>query len=533
MLIPFLANLVSLTQAPLLIAPGASQSIHQAVHAIEARMAVGDFAGARKGLRLLPKPKITFKWDDSKVPQAQRPAFTVARDDAFKQWRLTMPGLDIKPVAETPDIKIDFEPVLATQAGRSAPSPSTLFFSEAVREPRMECVIGLRRGEPLTGITRDEVYDEVGYAVGAFLGLAPSPFVGYFMGRTEVAGQPAYRVGLQEWRLAKSNLSLVAELQRAIEAKLRISPTRSSVFIDPSVMTLPNATQGDRVPFSIQISNSGDGPLSYEVTPDCGCITADKGLVLKPGASTLARAQMDTHEFKGDFNKRLIVATNDVEHPYIQIPVAIHVTPLYRLLGPGRSIAITAQEASVDVYLALASKATFHPKEARVNGVAGSVTYEPWEGSLPDPELGENTSSPRKGYRFHLSIDPKSLLGRTWVSLEVLTDDDYFQILRYNLTVQVGIAPSPSQLFMGNLGATPKDFNLEIGFPGKPFRIVGVEFDTSHLKATPSSQTSDDHKLTISYDGHASSGSFRGTIRIKTDDPNQPTIDVPYLAAVS
>lgn len=521
-----------LPAAPM-ITPGANIAFHQSAYAVEKSIAAGNFAEAKKQVALLPKRFIKIKWDESKVPAPFRADFEAARDEAISKWRKNLPGTEFKVSTQLPDIKIDFEQVLAVPAGRSAPAPSVIFFSDSPNEPRLEAVIGLKRGNPLALTSRNEVFNEVGYAIGAYFGLSDSPFTGFFMARSDQSGQPAYGVGIPELHLALANLKLADALRASIGAKkilAAVSPP--GIFVDPETVILSEATQGDKVAFSVQVSNKGNGPLAFEPTPDCGCITATGPQTLAPGKSTLIRGQIDTKEQSGEFNRHLIIASNDPKTPFIRIPVSIHINALYRLLGPDHAVTLTPENQAFDLFLALSSKATLKPTNARITGLKGTVTFEPWTGMMADKELNENFPTQKSGYIFHVKMDLTGVPGKNWAGLEVLTDDEAFKVLRYGFSVQTGIVTEPYQFFLGDIASQPREFKLVVSRPHKPFKIKRVVFDTPHLTWKNKTSLEEVHSLVIGYDGKADTGPFNGILRIFTDDPVQQEIDVPYAATV-
>ncbi len=515
------------------VSPGANIAFHQSVGLVEQSIAAKNFDVALKQSRLLPKKYIKIKWDDSKVPAALKDDFEDARDKAIARWHSNLSGTEFKLTSDAPDIKIDFEPVLAALPNHAAPVPSAMFFSDSPSEPRLEAVIGLKRGSPLAATTRNEVFDEVAFALGSYFGLAPSPYQGFIMGRTEQSGQPLTNLGVPEARLAKANMALVQKLLEAISLKKTLTAiTPPDVFVDPLRVALPTATQGDKVPFTVQVTNRGTGPMEFEPSPDCGCISATGAQILQPGKSALVHGQIDTKDQFGDFNRHLIIVSNDPNTPFIQIPVGIHINALYRLLGPDHALSVTDANTSFDVYLALSPNAKFQPTNARMTGLQGDVIFEPWQGELADTEQNEVVPTLKSGYKFHVKMNLDGITGKNWTGLEILTDDPYFKVLRYNLTVQKGIVAEPYQLFMGDITNKPREFKLDISRPHKPFQVSRVEFDTPHLKLKSKGDVKDIHNLVFVYDGNADPGPFKGMIKVFTDDLAQPVIEVPYAASV-
>ena len=128
--------------APIL-PPQTSPDLHKAFISIEEDLAASKFDSAKSKLSLLPGKTITYQWNDSNVSAAQRPELIQVRNEAFRTWTNRIPGLAFQP-DKAGRLKFSFNDLLAKDPDSGLPRGIALFFSDALIEPRMEAVIGLK-----------------------------------------------------------------------------------------------------------------------------------------------------------------------------------------------------------------------------------------------------------------------------------------------------------------------------------------------------------------------------------------------------
>ncbi|MEA2552313.1 MAG: hypothetical protein QOJ65_489 [Fimbriimonadaceae bacterium] len=513
--------------------PNSNASFHAAVLAVEDKLYASDFEGAAKAATLLPKSQIVIHWDDSKVPADLREEFAAQRDIAVNIWRgITKATITFGKT--NPDVKFSFEPVLATVPGTSAPAGATLFWSSQANEPRVEAVIGLKRGSPPEPIASVNVHNEVAYALGSYFGLDSSLIIGAYMGRTDENLQQVSRPLPNEILYAGTALKIAKELRLAVKNKKRLTPARPRVFFEPKNIDMGTVVQGDDTRFELQLTNSGNAPLAIRFSPDCGCITTTRYEVIKPGASYIMTGAYDTMMSVGIIKHLLYLTSNDAETPSLTVPVGLVVKPRYRLLMPeGDVVSVPEGGADVVAYLALTEGANIEPKEAELNGPPGTVTFEPWTGDLADPEMGEK-ERPRKGYKVtahltgHLPVP-----GRSQASIVLTTGNPRFPMLQANFSVQRGIVVQPQDLFMGELTANQRKFVLVVSGPAKSFRVKSVTTDWPHLAFETSANASgSEYRIVVTYDGKGEPGPVFGSVFIETENAAQPKLTVPIKASV-
>lgn len=526
-----LAATIQLPPGPML-PPGANPDVHRAFNVVEAELSVGRFDAAKAKAALLPRYNITFSWDDKNIPPASRPEYINARNEAFKTLTSRVPGLTIKPDAK-PAIKFTFGDSLATDPTSGLPRGIALFFSENPAEPRLEAVIGLNRGNPLERTNFDSIHNEVLFAIGSYLGMTTSPYLGTIMGRSDL--QMQYRSNPEAGELGAFRVinEATLKIQSAIAKKEKLAPAKPKASFSPTVIERGPVIQGTPIQFSVQVNNHGNAPLSFRVVPDCGCVTAMMVAPIQPGSSAAVPIRVDTTDINGELNKHLILISNDIDQPIQRFPINIKTTPRYRFLSTNPSVLIV-DEAGLDsdVFLVSPPERPIEISSVEVSGNPGSATFEPWKGNLADPELNE-PSKPRSGYKIKLRLESPPVSGRSAAMLVVKTTDPKYPTIRYTVFAQKGIAVMPASVFFGDMGKAVREASFMVNRPNKPFKILKIESDSSFVDATATAINGEtEYKVTCRYNGKAPLGDFRSTLTIHTDAPKQPKIRVGVMGIV-
>lgn len=537
MTIALLFTVLASLQAPVQdapnLAPGASAAFQSVCLAIEDALAEGDVAAARAASGALPTRAFSIAWDDAAVPASQRAEFADARDQIAKLWTKGLPEVAIT-LSPRADLRIRFVKSLPAASGEPHPQGAVFFASMDPADPRIEAVIALERGNPARPVQAADVHNEVGYAIGAYFGLAQSPLTfGPVMGRLDLPWYRFLAPTVEEYRLARANLEAADALRKAVLKGVKLRPSRPQLLVSPPVLPTESVLQGEPIRFAIQVSNRGNAPLMMELRPDCGCLTATSTATVMAGDTMLLQAQIDTTEFVGELHKRLIVFSNDPDFPVREIPITVHVKPRYRLLSPAGPVVLAgASGTDLDVYLSLSDDAGFMPLSVKLNGLKGTVKMTPWQGKLADPELGQSERDHR-GYRFAVHLDDALPPGRGNASLVIETDSPRFQTLYHSFSVQKGIVALPDQVYMGEIAQAPRRAGFLLSRPGKGFGIVSIKSSNPALTFTHVPVRDKwEHLVTVQFDGKAPFGVLNAMIEVETDDPDQRKILVPLQAVI-
>jgi len=513
--------------------PGLNGEFSSAVLKVETRLQASDFVGASKIASLLPSSTVVVRWDDLGVPPKDRAAFVLQRNKAFEEWR-SAANVKVVLSPKHANVSFAFAPALQNSPRMGLPMGLASTWSSDVAQTRMRCTIGLQRGNPAIPIGLADVHNAVSQAIGSYLGLASSPFPGTLMGDAELSFPQSFSISSSDVELATSAIRIANDLRAHARDKKPVTPAEPTAVINIQALELGEALQGESPKFSLRISNNGNAPLALRFVPDCGCVVTDRTASVRPGSSFDLEGWYDTTVKFGDIRHTLTVNTNDLENPSVQIPVHIVIRAKYRLLMPdGDTVGLSADGGEFTAYLLMPSDSKTTITAASIGGIEGDTTISRWSGMLADTDLAEPARE-RTGYKIVAHLSGKSAQnGRVSATLVVRTDDPQFMTLVRTFNAQRGIAATPSEIYMGEVGAGTRNYSLFVSGVGGNFHVKKVTSTWPHLIVQVITvKEGAEYRIQASYDGKGTPGSISANILIETDDKGQPTITIPISGRV-
>ncbi len=503
-------------------------------------MEAGDFALARQISARLPRKKLTVQYDDSGLAAEYRPKYRKAVEAGLDAWRRVLPELELS-FGPSRDILINYTETLPADEGTGVPQGAAFFLSRDPSEPQVEAVLAHYRLSPPQPSESEMITGETAHAIGRALGLARSARPGGAMGRSDLNARVRVQVLSQEWQTVRRLIALSDQLRAAAaEGKVLVAP-RPIMRSDTMEVQFDPQMQGAMVPFSFQLSNPGNAPLSVVISPDCGCFTlgegqAQRGIEIAPGQTSLIQGQIDTTNFPGPFRKAIYLYSNDPDAPLRRIPFTSFVRPAVRFIHakPQDVTVLSGPNEEVEIFMAIDPEAKLTVTKIEALGAGLSVKYEPWRGRIADPTLGESEPLERAGYRIRLNTGSMLPAGRSPIGLNVTTTSAAFRIIPYTFYVQQGIAPSPVAVVFGAIpSGLPAQGWVILTRPGQPFKVTSVRTDTEYFEAKlgPSNERGD-IRIDVRYKGGAPAGAVRGSVIASTDDPKQPEVRIPIQAVI-
>ncbi|MBX7133213.1 MAG: DUF1573 domain-containing protein [Fimbriimonadaceae bacterium] len=513
------------------IPPGANSTFLRNCQEVCEALDHKDWAAAQKALVHLPTTHITLQWDDKAVPAGRRSELAKARDEAIKLWSDAIPEVKVT-IAAKGRIKISFAPDLPPNPDTVGPAGAVFFTSNDPKDPAVEGVIALVRTEQRFSIESKEVTNEVGYAIGTYLGLERKPGVGAAMSRTEEMYRRTFLVATPEMQVVRETQKVVAQLTDYTKRKVQVKPAKPQIFLSQSEFKPEPVSQGDPLVMNLSVTNRGNSTLRFFVIPDCTCFSLAYDRSIPPGESRLVRIGIDTLHFTGNLEKNLHIQSNDPDAGVRKINFRMRVDPMYRFLGlQSNDVMYVDQTTEGEVFFIPNPKKPLVPTGAVVEGVNGTATLEPWEGSLPDRASGE-AAQPRKGYRIKVSLKGDIPPGRAGVNVVVKTNDPEWPAIRTSFMVQRGIISLPIVVYFGEISKNPTRAWTLVTRPGRPFKITKVDSDNPFFKGEVEPTKEGDYKLIVQYLGGSDFGDIRAKMILSTDDPSQPTVEIPVQALV-
>ncbi|MDC1198783.1 DUF1573 domain-containing protein [bacterium] len=293
--------------------------------------------------------------------------------------------------------------------------------------------------------------------------------------------------------------------------------------------------QGDVLTEQFEIRNTGDAPLLMTgLDFSAYGMNARVRQEIAPGESASLELTWDTSRYVGEAVGQARLSTNDRARPEIILTLSgvlippIEVSPFpafYLSQFAGESI-----ERSVTI-----RNHQDHP--VAITGI---------EGESPRFASRIEIVEPGREYRLHVEVSPETPIGRWRDRLRVLTDDKKRDKIgvEVNILVKPDIALSAEALDFGridisDLRAEPTRAELLtetllIERRQGPMKLTALRSDLPFLDArqTPAGP-SQRFRIDIAPIAAAmEAGTFEGTLRISTDDPEFPEIAIPVRAVV-
>jgi hypothetical protein len=319
-------------------------------------------------------------------------------------------------------------------------------------------------------------------------------------------------------------LEVANQLRQLVADKQAVQPSTATAQIAKESLEFGERNQGDKVPFEVEITNTGNADLTVRLQPDCSCVSIRRNLTVAPGTTQKAAGQIDTQDFYGVLDKHVVVWTNDREKPVRRIPIRLLSVPRFRTVAPGGNEVLLDRQSETTIVLWTKPDKPLLPTGAKFEGLEADVTWKEWSAVMADPELNEKDQE-RKGYAFTIRWSPDIPEGRFTGTLEIATSDPLFPVLRHNLTIQRGIVASPENVFLGEVTAPGKSVGFLVQRPGLPFKITSAKIDHSAFKVSVEPGTKgDEWRGKVLYQGGAETGRLRATITLNTDDPKTPEV---------
>lgn len=527
----FLASLLAQDVAPP-IPTGTSAEFQATAYRVETALGEGKFDLAKALIGRLPSTKVTYSWDDTLVPVSFKGAYLAARDAAFADWSRMVPEVTFEK-SDRPLIKFSFQQSLPVPPDGVLPAGAAHFYSDDASEPRVECVIALKRDNPPVSTIPRSVQNEVGFAVGSFLGLAKMPRPIGYMGRSDGTVELQMRVIPSDVKMARKTLEFVGTLRDAAEKKTRLAPSRPEAYITPTALKSEPVSQGTPMEFTLEVTNKGNAVMELRAVPDCGCIHISCPVTVQPGLTGLIRVLVDTSAVWGPFHKRFNIYTNDPDQSYRTIEIVSKVVPAYRLLSSSRSNVVLVEDdgGRADLYLSVNPKAPFKVTGVVVNGVKAVADFEPWSGKMADPDMGEDAID-RQGYKISLLASPTQRQGRVPMTLVISTDSPTLKTLTEPLYAQWGIVAMPERMYFGEVSGKDVVGQVFLTRPGKPFKVTGLSSDSPYLTVKAEPFRTNEVRVSAVLSATAPAGAFSAKIIVKTDDPKKPTVEIPVTAVM-
>lgn len=281
---------------------------------------------------------------------------------------------------------------------------------------------------------------------------------------------------------------------------------------------------GSPATFEFAVHNNGTGPLELLAKPHCGCTVAEYDRTVAPGGAGRICATLRTSKISGTVHKSIAVSTNDPQHRKLELALtATIVDPIHVELPPGQVIPLPLhQTTSTEFPVRIAPSAS-----VRITGLTCDRSYVTAE--LVEP-IDTDPKSPRI-YRVRVRIGPDAPPGKSTAMLVLKTDLVQRPAVDVRLQCEKGIVAFPPTVHFGLISGNepvPVSRSVVLRRLTKPFQIVRTSCGVPGLTLAQTELPEHaGYRLTLSCVARGTTGTHLGTMKIETDDPEQPMVELP------
>jgi hypothetical protein len=325
-------------------------------------------------------------------------------------------------------------------------------------------------------------------------------------------------------------LALGAGAQSGVAAQPRLT-------LDPLSLELGTLSQDETVNSEITIRNDGDAPLVIqEVRSSCGCTVTDlKTTELAPGESTPLIITFHSEKFQGEQNKSIQIVSNDPQngerdfeiHAYVHVPVMVF--PKRRSVGLGYGRA--GEHKPGQVLFESHDVPELQLSLARYNEDVFDIQLQPsYEDNPQKVALIARTKStaPPGNYREFVRVRtnvPEMATIDIEVFAEVVLD---LQIDKDKINFRYAQRDKPLE----------SQVQVQAVADDVTFKVTGAEIDLPNFEVRVEEKAP--NRETIVYisgyplettdpRAQAAQGRMMGTLRIFTDLPSQPELQIKVI----
>jgi hypothetical protein len=306
-----------------------------------------------------------------------------------------------------------------------------------------------------------------------------------------------------------------------------------TIQVEPSAIDLGVIQAGNVFERFVEVTNAGDGTLVIEdVQTSCGCTAAsvDGVVELGPGVTQKVRVTFDSKDMDGTIKKNVTIKTNDPEMPafIVELHADVHQSvrwlPKYLAVSRiGKSVYDETVELQSDTNLDLKVTSarilggTLKDNESRIFDLVAD----------PRQEVGE-----RYVHRFHVKLHDDAKPQKISETLEVVTNqpapNDVLKFpIRGEISGRIRVVPSFAVLRMVESGQET-DRDLTLTATEGTFKVLSAEVEGSPVKVeVHPDDTGKQTVIRLLYTGEEPGTQGVRTLLVKTDDPDQPMIEVP------
>lgn len=298
------------------------------------------------------------------------------------------------------------------------------------------------------------------------------------------------------------------------------------IKVENPLFNFGTATEGTMVNHTFKIKNVGKSRLVIRgVKTSCGCTAAQPTKTnLAPGEEADITAGFDTRFQKGHQERTITVMTNDPDTPQA----------IMNIQG-----VVKQQVAAVPDQAAFGKvkQGTEITKEVLIEDLTGQKNFNVSEVTNSNPAIKvtkEKRPDGKPGARLKITLTKNMAPGDFEDAVNVVTSRIPVKIGVFG-TVTGDLSVDPAQVSFGIVphGQAATRIIKLTNQGGKPVKVLGIDSDAPAVSASAQPVADGkEYKITVELHRGTPDGQVRGNLKIKTDDPEQKVVSVPFYGIV-
>jgi hypothetical protein len=307
-----------------------------------------------------------------------------------------------------------------------------------------------------------------------------------------------------------------------------------AVPVEP-IKDVGTVAKGEKVVHDFVLRNEGDAALEItDVKAACGCTVAEFTRSIPPGQSGKIHTELDTVTFTGPIAKGVSVFTNDPDNPQIELTVRADVQPFISM-KPGYARYITVQGEDKE---GIIHQTLWAPDSTPFEVVKVESPWPYLDVSFAEAKEAERVAdAPGKQWRVRMHLSNQAEVGPLADYVTVHTTHPKQKLVQIPVSgfVRPAIHVTPPVADFGRVEVKEplrKSLNVR-AFSTEAVKVLGVEDDLAALDSSVETiQEGREYQIRLVLKPEIGKGPFTGKLKIRTDSPKTPLIEVELKGTV-
>ena len=305
-----------------------------------------------------------------------------------------------------------------------------------------------------------------------------------------------------------------------------VAPGTPRIEVSEPVYNFGTALSGPQLRHVFTIKNVGSGPLEItKVVTSCGCTAAKPSKnILAPGEISTLEASVDTHFEQGQSLSVVTLATNDPSNPSLKLKIEGVIKP-------------QVQAQPIDVDFGSVRQGSTPARDVLISDLIGGPGFALKSVTNASPYIKVTQArrpDGKPGAWLHVALTSSMPPGPISDTLRIETTRSPLRV--GILGVVIGdLLIKPNQVSFGilphNQGAVR---TIRLTNQGShAINVLGVKSTNDSVFARVAPVTpGKEYTVTVAVRPNTPDGQIRGALTIRTDDPSQATLTIPYYGII-